>query len=367
MASQSVEENCGINVSPVVNQEPENEALDRYNSSHDSEADSKEGLVRHDDQDVIQDQAYVEIPLPEDQSQPIASEEDNTNLFSLPFPMKLWSIVQNEAFKSVKWTKEGDTIMIEVDLFQKEVLHLKGAKKIFETDSLKNFIRQLNMHGFRKIYPETSVAFSEEYKRIMMYRHFNFQRDKPGLVEYIWGKEDLKNLAHLALCVPIPLRSSQEPTSKKKKSPTKYSPRFYRKPEEDGEDAKKKSSNDQAHKGNQGFVFSAVWAMKFIPPCSLEMQLPGESSNPIADDTSGTIICGPPTAPGIQGTEENPSASSSDQPILSSMMCLYNSSCSALLSTLLGRPTNESPNEEQEGSSDYKCVICEPIKNSPRL
>lgn len=173
MASQSVEENCEINVSPVVNQEPESEALDIYNSSHDSETDSREGLVRQDDQDVIQDQAYEESALPEDQSQPLASEEDNTNLFSLPFPRKLWSIVQNEAFKSMKWTKEGDAIMIEVDLFQKEVLHLKGAKKIFETDSLKTFIRQLNMYGFRKLYPETSVAFSKEYKRIMvMYKVF---------------------------------------------------------------------------------------------------------------------------------------------------------------------------------------------------
>lgn len=200
-----------------------------------------------------------------------------------------------------------------------------------------------------------------------MYRHFSFQRDKPELVEYIWGKEDLKYLDHQAPCIPIPLRSSQEPTSKKKKSPTRYSPRFYRKPEEDGEDAKKKSSNDQTRKGNQGFVFPAVWAMKFIPPGSQEMQLPGESSNPTVDDTSGTIICVPPTAPGIQGTEENPSASSSGQCILESMMSLYNSSCSALLSTLLGRPTNESPDEEQEGSADYKCVICEPIDNSPRL
>ena len=60
MASQSVEENCEINVSPVVNQEPESEALDIYNSSHDSETDSREGLVRQDDQDVIQDQAYEE-------------------------------------------------------------------------------------------------------------------------------------------------------------------------------------------------------------------------------------------------------------------------------------------------------------------
>ncbi|XP_042125256.1 heat shock transcription factor, X-linked member 3 [Peromyscus maniculatus bairdii] len=365
MASQNVEQDCETNVSPGVNQEPVSK--DIPNSSPDSEADSRESLVRQDDQDVIQDPAFEERLPPEDQSQHTASEEDNTNILSLPFPRKLWTIVQNEAFKSVKWTEEGDTIMIEVDLFQREVLHLKGAKKIFETDSLKSFIRQLNMYGFRKICHETSVISSGENRRIMMYRNFNFQRDKPGLLKYIWGKENIVNLTHQAICVPILPRSAQEPISKKKKLPTRCSPRFYHKPEEDSEESKKKSSDDQAPKGNQGFAFSTVWAMKTIPGCSLERQSPGELSNPTAEDTSGNIICVPPTAPQIQGMEEVPSASSS-YPILGSMMSLYNNCCSVLLSSLLERPTNESSDEEeQEDSSDYKCVICEPIKNSPRL
>uniref|UniRef100_A0A8C8UFG9 HSF-type DNA-binding domain-containing protein n=1 Tax=Peromyscus maniculatus bairdii TaxID=230844 RepID=A0A8C8UFG9_PERMB len=341
MASQNVEQDCETNVSPGVNQEPVSK--DIPNSSPDSEADSRESLVRQDDQDVIQDPAFEERLPPEDQSQHTASEEDNTNILSLPFPRKLWTIVQNEAFKSVKWTEEGDTIMIEVDLFQREVLHLKGAKKIFETDSLKSFIRQLNMYGFRKICHETSYSDKKNGYE-MMYRNFNFQRDKPGL-----------------------LKSAQEPISKKKKLPTRCSPRFYHKPEEDSEESKKKSSDDQAPKGNQGFAFSTVWAMKTIPGCSLERQSPGELSNPTAEDTSGNIICVPPTAPQIQGMEEVPSASSS-YPILGSMMSLYNNCCSVLLSSLLERPTNESSDEEeQEDSSDYKCVICEPIKNSPRL
>ncbi|XP_051034596.1 heat shock transcription factor, X-linked member 3-like [Phodopus roborovskii] len=344
MASQSVEEDCETNGTPAVDEEAESE--DIPHSSPDSKVDSREALV-------IQDQ-----------SQPIASEEDNTNLLRLSFPRKLWAIVQNDEFKSVKWTEEGDTIMIEVDLFQKEILHLKGAKKIFETDSLKSFIRQLNLYGFRKISNETTVA-SGENKKIMMYRNFNFQRDKPGLFQYIWGKEDLGNLANKATCIPIPL---QEPTSKKKKMlPTRYSPRFYHKPEENSEKSKN-NSNDQAHKGNQGFIFSSVWAMKAIPRCSLQNQPSGESCSTTVEDTSRSIMYMPPTAPGVQGTEEVPCASSSGHSILHSMMSLYNNCCSALLSALSQRPTNESPDEEeQEGSSEYMRVICEPIKNNPHL
>ncbi|KAL6086192.1 hypothetical protein STEG23_021634 [Scotinomys teguina] len=366
MASQSVEQDCETNVNPGINQEPESK--DIHNSSPDSEADSREGLVRQDDQDLKQDPAFEQSPPPEYQSQHTASEEDNTNILSLPFPRKLWSIVQNEAFKSVKWTKEGDTIMIEVHLFQTEVLNLKGEKKIFETDSLKSFLCQLYMYGFRKISQEISVSSSGENRRIMSYCNFNFQRDKPGLLKYMWGKEDLGNITHQAICVPISLDLLKTQLQKKRKLPTRRSPRFHPKPGEDSEESKKKSSNGQASKRNQDSLFSAIWAMKTIPRCSLEKQPPGESSNPTAEDTSGNIICVPQTLPQIQGMEEVPSASSSGNPILGSMMSLYNNSCSVLLSALLKRPRNESPDEEeQQGSSDYKCVICEPMRNRHRL
>lgn len=203
-----------------------------------------------------------------------------------------------------------------------------------------------------------------------IYSNFNFQRDKTGLLEYIWGKEDQGNLMHQAICVPIPLRASQEPTSKRKKVlPTRYSPRFYRKPDkEDDEESKKKRSKDQGPKGNQCFEFSNVWAMKTIPGCNLEKQSVGESSSPTGEDNSGNIICVPQVAPEIQDTEEVPSANSSGYPVLSSMMSLYNNCCSVILSALSERPQNETPEEEeQEGSSDYKCVLCQSIKNSPRL
>ncbi|GAB1302833.1 Heat shock transcription factor, Y-linked 2 [Apodemus speciosus] len=363
MANQNVERDCETNMNPVVDQEHGSKVLP--NTLPDSGADSTDNLMKQDDQDAIQCPALEEKPPAEEQSQPIDNEEADIDL-SLSFPKKLWAIVQNESFKSVNWTEEGDAIIIEVDLFQREVLQHEGTKKIFETDSLKGFIRQLNLHGFRKICSGTPAVSSGENRRVMIYCNFNFQRDKPGLLEYIWGKGDQGNLNHQAICVPIPLKASQEPTPKRKKVlPTRYSPRFYRKPEkEDDEESKK----NQGPKGNQCFVFSNVWAMKSIPGCTLENQSPGESSNPTGEDNSGNIICVPQDASEIQDPEEVPSASSSGYPILSSMMSLYNNCCSAILSALSERPPNETPEEEeQEGSSDYKCVICQSIKNSPRL
>lgn len=226
------------------------------------------------------------------------------------------------------------------------------------------------MTGGGKGYGDQCMLHLRIAKRLILfqiYRNFNFQRDKPGLFKYIWGKEDLGNLAKQATCVPIPLSPSQGPISKKKKmSPTRYSPRFYCKPEEDGVESGKKNSNNQAHKGNHSFVFSSVWAMKAIPGYYLQNQPSGEPSNTTVEDTSHNIRM-PPTAPGVQGTEV-PSASSPGHRILHSMMSLYNDCCSAIFSALSQRPMNESPiEEEQEGSSDYKRVICEPIKNNPHL
>ncbi|XP_031230139.1 heat shock transcription factor, X-linked member 3-like [Mastomys coucha] len=367
MTSENVVKNYEGNMNAVVDHEHEIKIIP--NTLPDSEANSRETLVMQDDQDVIQCPALEEKPPAEDQSQPIDNEEVDIDLLSLPFSKKLWTIVQNESFKSVNWTEEGDTIKIEVDLFQREVLHQKGTKKIFETDSLKGFIHQLNMYGFRKICPGIPVVSPEENKRVMMYRNINFQRDKPGLLEYIWGKEDQGNPIQQTICIPIPLRASREPTSKRKKMlPTRYSPRFDHKHEkEDDEESKKKRSKNQEPKENQCFTFSNVWAMKTIPGCSLEKQSLGESSNPTREDNSRNIICVPQATPEIQGTEEVPSANFSRYTILGSVMSLYDNCCSVIFSALSERPPNETPDEEQEGSSDYKDVICQSIENSPRL
>ncbi|XP_053437276.1 heat shock transcription factor, Y-linked-like [Nycticebus coucang] len=80
------------------------------------------------------------------------SEPDEDNDFlSLTFPRKLWKIVESDKFKSVWWDENGTSIVINGELFKKEVLERKGPFRIFETDSMKSLVRQLNLYGFRKM------------------------------------------------------------------------------------------------------------------------------------------------------------------------------------------------------------------------
>lgn len=60
-------------------------------------------------------------------------------------------MAEEPAFTSVRWNDKGDMVIVEEDLFQREVLHRRGADRIFNTDGLTTFIRQMNRHGFSKI------------------------------------------------------------------------------------------------------------------------------------------------------------------------------------------------------------------------
>ena len=66
--------------------------------------------------------------------------------------------MEDAAFTSVHWNDEGDMVVIEADLFQTEVLQHRGADQIFETESIKSFIRELNLYGFSKIRPSFHSA-----------------------------------------------------------------------------------------------------------------------------------------------------------------------------------------------------------------
>ncbi|KAF4008080.1 hypothetical protein G4228_019687 [Cervus hanglu yarkandensis] len=112
----------------------------------------------------------------------MANKEENNAVLGLSFPRKLWRIVEDAAFTSVRWNDEGDMVIIEADLFQTEVLQRRGADQIFETESIKSFIRELNMYGFSKILPSCHSAGK---KKMMIYRNSNFQRDKPLLLQNI--------------------------------------------------------------------------------------------------------------------------------------------------------------------------------------
>ena len=67
-------------------------------------------------------------------------------------------MVEDAAFNSVRWNDEGDMVVIEADLFQTEVLQCTGADQIFETETIKSFIRELNLYGFSKIRPSCHSA-----------------------------------------------------------------------------------------------------------------------------------------------------------------------------------------------------------------
>ncbi|XP_007470223.1 PREDICTED: heat shock transcription factor, X-linked-like, partial [Lipotes vexillifer] len=75
-----------------------------------------------------------------------------------PFPRKLWAIVNSSGFESICWNEDGTCIGINRPLFQKEVLDRDGLGKVFKTERMKSFIRQLNRYGFSKVYQEMHTS-----------------------------------------------------------------------------------------------------------------------------------------------------------------------------------------------------------------
>ncbi|XP_055986228.1 heat shock transcription factor, X-linked member 3-like [Sorex fumeus] len=109
------------------------------------------------------------------------------NILELPFPVKLWMIVEDDTIQSVSWSNNGDSIIIEEELFQGEVLQRTDADRIFETDSLKTFIRLLHLHGFNKIGLSSSCDIPGK-KRVKVYCNPNFLKDQPHLIDNIQRK-----------------------------------------------------------------------------------------------------------------------------------------------------------------------------------
>ena len=157
MASQSTYEMQEAKLAPSEDGEPP--IMVRYDASPDPYVGLREALERHGDQEKRQDPSPQDNPQPQDPNQGTTNVEGNNILHGLSFPRKFWRIVGDDAFRSVRWNDDGDTVIIEEKLFQREILCLRGKEKIFESNSLKSFIRLLNLHGFSKIRPgDTSVC-----------------------------------------------------------------------------------------------------------------------------------------------------------------------------------------------------------------
>lgn len=82
------------------------------------------------------------------------------HLLCLPFPKKLWKIVNSDQFASIWWDSDGTCIGINGKLSQKEILERDGPNKVSETGCMKSFVRQLNLYGFSKLRQDVHTSVS---------------------------------------------------------------------------------------------------------------------------------------------------------------------------------------------------------------
>ncbi|XP_019568222.2 heat shock transcription factor, X-linked member 3 [Rhinolophus sinicus] len=327
-------------------------------SSLDPNVDPREILGTHGENSVSQGPGPQDSPQPQDPNQGAASVEGNRAILGLSFPKKLWMIVEDDTFTSVCWNDDGDAVVIEKDLFQTEVLSRKGAERIFETDSLKSFIRLLNLYGFSKIRPNDPSVCSPGNRTMMIYRHCNFQRQKPLLVENIKRKCNLMIITCPGTSVTIPKR-------KKEVTPTRRSQRIQLKKctNEADKRAQKEGTNARGRSGTRSFILPDTWFMGNIAGHAMEDPSSSEPGGPSAEGTSSNVMFVPRATAERDGAGKLPTP----PPDHSSVMSLYNSCYSFLLAALSVKAPQEAPeeDEEEEGASDYKRVLCEHIKDSP--
>ncbi|XP_078403886.1 heat shock transcription factor, Y-linked-like [Cetorhinus maximus] len=131
-------------------------------------------------------------------------EVGDTDLMSLTFPKKLWKIVESDQFASIRWDDGGNCVVIDEESFKREVLERRGPSRIFETDCMKSFIRQLNLYGFSKIRQDfqRSASLSEfiaeekgavSMTKFQFYHNLNFRRDYPHLLPRMKRRVGIKS------------------------------------------------------------------------------------------------------------------------------------------------------------------------------
>ncbi|NXF47884.1 HSFY1 protein, partial [Oceanites oceanicus] len=114
---------------------------------------------------------------------------------SLAFPNKLWKILQSHPFLSIQWVDDGICSAIDEEVFQKKVLAQRGPCRVFETDSMRGFLRQLHLYGLTKVQGDSETSdlldefLAEEaeapsaHSKFLFYYNPNFRRDDPHLLE----------------------------------------------------------------------------------------------------------------------------------------------------------------------------------------
>lgn len=94
------------------------------------DVEPRETLERHGNHARSQDPSPQDNPQPQDTNQGAANVEGNNVLCGLSFPRKLWRIVEDDTFTPVRWNDDGDTLIIDKDRFQMEILCQRGTGRI---------------------------------------------------------------------------------------------------------------------------------------------------------------------------------------------------------------------------------------------
>uniref|UniRef100_H3DMQ9 HSF-type DNA-binding domain-containing protein n=2 Tax=Tetraodon nigroviridis TaxID=99883 RepID=H3DMQ9_TETNG len=91
------------------------------------------------------------------------------------FASKLWQLVSNGYIDAITWNHQGDGIIVNKNLIGEEFFSLNG----FNAFSPSSFVRQLNLHGFKKL------ARCKREPNIHHYFHRNFKRNQPELLPLV--------------------------------------------------------------------------------------------------------------------------------------------------------------------------------------
>lgn len=100
------------------------------------------------------------------------------------FPAKLWHVVNNPDIAAIVWDSQGEIIIIDRDLIEKQVLS-PGSMPLNSCHTFKpitfiSFIRQLYAYGFKKApYPPTVQP------NIYHFFHPNFKKSNPELLKLL--------------------------------------------------------------------------------------------------------------------------------------------------------------------------------------
>ncbi|CAL7949303.1 unnamed protein product [Xylocopa violacea] len=112
---------------------------------------------------------------------------DDCIFLSLRFPQKLWRIVNECKSGAIRWSLNGNTILLDYKKFQKQ--YLDAGNSIFKTKNITSFIRQLNLYGFRKVTSHNRDPICNSHNPdVHEFLHENFRTGRPDLLSRVYRK-----------------------------------------------------------------------------------------------------------------------------------------------------------------------------------